>query len=196
MFIRINKARLKFGFLHTPRVDDDPVKKPRYTAWLVLDPKTQQDQINDIKSKLSKFLQDNFDDGIKFNHLDQLCWHKGDDKSHKYPELKGLVYISASNHKQPTIVDRGRNPLTQSTGLPYDGCYVNAGIELWKQDNKNGIGINASLAGVQFDSDGEAFVGGGRIMAAGEFDVLEDNADPFGDDSPVQSSDQDNVFDL
>ena len=37
---------------------------------------------------------------------------------------------------------------------------MNAIVELWAQDNNYGKRINASLAGVQFAKDGEAFAGG------------------------------------
>jgi hypothetical protein len=48
---------------------------------------------------------------------------------------------------------------------------VNASIELWCQDNNYGKRINASLRGVQFLKDGEAFAGGG-VANADEFDDL------------------------
>ena len=49
--------------------------------------------------------------------------------------------------------------------------YVNGSIELWCQDNAYGKRINATLRGVQFLKDGEAFAGGGSA-SADEFDDL------------------------
>ena len=40
---------------------------------------------------------------------------------------------------------------------PYSGCYVNAVIEVWAQDNEHGKRLNARLKSVQFFKDGEAF---------------------------------------
>lgn len=33
----------------------------------------------------------------------------------------------------------------EADGLVYSGCYVNARIELWAQDNANGKRVNAKL---------------------------------------------------
>lgn len=40
---------------------------------------------------------------------------------------------------------------------PYSGCFVNATIEIWCQDNEHGKRINAKLKAVQFFKDGDAF---------------------------------------
>lgn len=40
---------------------------------------------------------------------------------------------------------------------PYAGCYVNATIEVWCQDNEHGKRVNAKLKAVQFYKDGDAF---------------------------------------
>ena len=63
-------------------------------------------------------------------------------------------------------------PLTAADGRPYAGCYVIANVELWAQDNNYGKRINASLRGVQFLRDGDAFSGGGAA-SEDEFDEVE-----------------------
>ena len=61
------------------------------------------------------------------------------------------------------MFDQLRNELVESSGKPYSGCYVNAIIECWAQDNKEfGKRINFGLKGVQFLRDGDAFSGGGK----------------------------------
>lgn len=60
--------------------------------------------------------------------------------------------------------------LNEADGKPYAGCYVNALIEFFGYDQQ-GKGISASLRGVQFVRDGEAFAGGGAA-SADEFDDL------------------------
>jgi hypothetical protein len=79
--------------------------------------------------------------------------------------------VSSRNKVRPLVLDRDKSPLTQSDGRPYAGCYVNGSIELWCQDNAYGKRINATLRGVQFYKDGEAFAGGGSATAD-EFDDL------------------------
>lgn len=64
---------------------------------------------------------------------------------------------------QPTIFDKFGQPVTEKEkikALIYSGCFVNAKIDIWAQDNQYGRRINASLLGVMFAKDGEAFGGG------------------------------------
>lgn len=61
--------------------------------------------------------------------------------------------------------------LTARDGKPYSGCYVNATLEIWPQDNKFGRRINCNLKGLQFVKDGDAF-GGGAPASPDDFDDL------------------------
>lgn len=65
---------------------------------------------------------------------------------------------------------RDRLLLTVTAGRPYSGCYVNATITIFAYDNQ-GKGISASLGGVQFFRDGDAFAGGG-VASEDDFDDL------------------------
>jgi len=91
---------------------------------------------------------------------DNICLHDGDAKA-DLAGYEGNYYISARTSTRPLVIDRDRSPLVQADGRPYGGCYVNAIVDVWPQDNGFGKRINASLAGVQFVKDGEAFAGGG-----------------------------------
>lgn len=103
---------------------------------------------------------------------DKLALHDGDIKA-DLDGYAGNFYLNANNKTRVTIVDRDRTLLAQSDGKPYAGCYVNASIELWAQDNpQHGKRINASLRGVQFAKDGEAFAGGG-VASEDEFEDLD-----------------------
>lgn len=98
---------------------------------------------------------------------DKICLHDGDAKADK-DGYKGNLYVSASNKLKPLVVDNKPAPgqtsvriIEANEGRVYSGCYVNATIELWAQDNKFGKRINASLMGVQFLRDGQRLSGGG-----------------------------------
>lgn len=101
---------------------------------------------------------------------DKWCLHDGDLKS-QYAGFEGNLYVSARSKTRPLVIDRDRSPLTAADGKPYAGCYVNASIELWAQDNNYGKRINATLRGVQFYKDGDAFAGGAPADAD-EFDDI------------------------
>lgn len=105
---------------------------------------------------------------------DRLALHDGDTKA-DYAGFEGNWYVSTRNKTRPLVIDRDKSPLTAADGRPYAGCYVHASIELWCQDNNYGKRINASLRGVQFYQDGDAFAGGGAA-SEDEFDDIGEGA--------------------
>lgn len=109
---------------------------------------------------------------------DKLCVHDGDAKS-DYDGYAGNLFINASNKVRPLVIDGNRAPLTAADGKPYSGCYVNAIVEIWAQDNNFGKRVNASLLGVQFVKDGERLAGG-SVAAADDFEAIPDQAAPEG----------------
>jgi hypothetical protein len=105
---------------------------------------------------------------------DKLCLHDGDAKADK-EGYKGNLYLSASNKLKPLVIDGNLSPLAANSGRPYSGCFVNATIELWAQDNKFGKRINASLQGVQFLRDGPRLSGGG-VSSVEEYEAIPEAA--------------------
>lgn len=104
---------------------------------------------------------------------DKLALHNGDTKA-EYEGYEGNLFISSRSKVRPTVFDQQRNELSEQDGKPYSGCYVNASVEFWAQDNPDyGKRINAQLRGVQFLRDGDAFAGGGRPAEADEFDEIQ-----------------------
>lgn len=107
--------------------------------------------------------------GIKAK--DQLAIHDGETKS-TYEGYDGNKFVNSRNKVRPAVKDLdGKTDLEQSDGRPYAGCYVYAHIEIYAQDNKYGKRINATLRGVQFYKDGDAFAGG-TPASDEEFDSL------------------------
>jgi hypothetical protein len=99
-------------------------------------------------------------DSIK-NNSQKCCWYDGSIKD--YDGYDGNYVLSATRGQdkgRPVIKDRDATPLESSDGKPYAGCYVNATVEIWPQDNKWGKGMRATLRGVQFVKDGDAFSAG------------------------------------
>lgn len=79
---------------------------------------------------------------------------------------EGNYYISsnAQIEDKPAVVTNRRDGNGKwipaepgGNASPYSGCYVNATIIIWAQDNKHGKRLNAQLRAVQFFADGEAF---------------------------------------
>jgi hypothetical protein len=91
----------------------------------------------------------------------KICWYDGALKD--YDGYEGNYVLSSSRGQdkgRPLVLDTDKSPLTEKDGKPYAGCYVNATVEVWAQDNKYGKGIRATLRGVQFVKDGDAFSAG------------------------------------
>jgi hypothetical protein len=74
------------------------------------------------------------------------------------PEYEGKMTIKASTKKRPLVIDRDKSPITEDDNIVYAGCYVNAIVTLWGQNNQFGKRVNAQLDGVQFVRDGEPLV--------------------------------------
>jgi len=166
MKIRIDKTRLAFPALFEPRAFGDG-DKPAYSAALLI-PKDHP-QVASINAAIATAAKEKW--GAKadtqlqaLRAADKTCLHNGDAKA-DYAGFADALFISARNAVRPTVVDTDRSPLTESDGKIYAGCYVNAVIEIWAQENSYGKRINATLMGVQFAGDGEAFVGGGAAKS-------------------------------
>jgi len=146
-----------------------------------------------IKAAMSAVAQEKWKDEAKkvvaeLIAGDRVALRKGDDKP-KYGDYPGNLYIKASNKTRPLVINNDKSPLTAEDGKPYSGCYVNATIEFWAQDNQFGKRINATLTGIQFLRDGEAF-SGGRAASPDEFADLSGLDDEPG--TPAGNGEEDN----
>jgi hypothetical protein len=94
-----------------------------------------------------------------------------------YDGFEGMYSVNATRREDkgpPLVVDRNATPLSANSGRIYGGCWVNATVEIWAQDNQYGKKINVQLRGVQFSRDGDAF-GGGAPLSEDEFAALPDD---------------------
>jgi hypothetical protein len=93
----------------------------------------------------------------------------------EYDGYAGMIAVSAKSKTRPLVIDADKTPLAESDGKPYAGCYVNAQIEFFGYDN-SGKGVSATLKGVQFVRDGDAF-SGSAPASDDDFDDLSSGAD-------------------
>lgn len=108
------------------------------------------------------------------------CLQNGDAKA-QYAGFEGMMYVSAGQPEDKGGPDvrnqQGKRANPGHPGAPYSGCYVEAKLDLWPQDNQYGKKINASIISVQFWKDGEAFGGGTRATSDDEFEDLSEESD-------------------
>ena len=97
-----------------------------------------------------------------------------------YDGFEGMYHLSTRNGGKapvkPSVFDQQNNRLTQADGVVYSGCYVDASVEFYAQDNGYGRRINCSLRGVRKAADGDSF-GGGNAASADEFGAPADLED-------------------
>jgi hypothetical protein len=176
MKLKITNARLAFPVLFEAKTVNGE-GKPAFSAALLLDP--ADPQVKAINQAIDQIAKDKW--GAKADAIlkqmraqDKVALHDGDLKAN-YDGFPGSVYVSARSATRPLVIDKDKTPLAEADGKPYAGCYVNASIELWPQDNNYGKRVNASLRGIQFLRDGDAFAGGGAA-SEDEFDDLSQGA--------------------
>lgn len=166
MKIKLNNVRLAFPALFEAKTVNGE-GKPAFSATFLIDP--ADPQVKTLNAAIDQVATEKWGakakDMLKAMRLaDKVCLHNGDLKA-AYDGFPGNLFVSARNAVRPTVLNVDKTPLVESDGKPYAGCYVNAVLELWPQDNNYGKRINATLSGVQFFTDGDSFTGGGAASA-------------------------------
>lgn len=173
--VRLKNVRLSFPALFKPRAFEEG-GEASYKATFLLDVDKNADDITAIEEAIEGVLDEKYPTkrpkGIK------LCLRDGTEK----PDTDGygdeIKFITASSKKRVPLVDKDITvPLSEEDGKPYAGCYVNASIRLWAQDNKWGKRVNASLRAVQFVKDGTPF-GEKPVDVEEEFESVDDTDEP------------------
>lgn len=178
MKVILKNVRLAFPAVFEPKaMPGEPADKAAYSASFILDPVANAALIKEVEAATEAVAKEKW--GAKADAIlkslraspDKLPLRNGDTKA-QYDGFEGNMYISTRSQQRPLVIDRDKSPLTQQDGKPYGGCFVNATIELWAQDNNFGKRINAQLKGVQFYKDGDAFGGGGAPATPDDFEDL------------------------
>lgn len=172
MKLKLNNVRMAFPVLFEAKTVNGE-GKPAFSASFLIDP--ADPQVKALNAAIDQVANDKW--GAKaaailkqMRATDKVALHDGDLKSN-YDGFPGNLYVSARSTTRPLVINNDKSPLTEQDGKPYAGCFVNASIELWAQDNNYGKRVNASLRGVQFLRDGDAFAGGGAA-SEDEFDDI------------------------
>lgn len=167
--IKMQAVRLSFPSLfNTAKFGGEDTGK--YEATFVLDKVEHAEVIAGIKAQIERLMKEELKGKVP---SDKLCLKDGDEMGR--PEFEGKYTIKASTKKRPLVINRDKSPITESDNVIYAGCYVNAIVSLWAQNNNYGKRINAQLDGVQFCRDGEAF--GDGAVSVNEFDAFGSESD-------------------
>ena len=170
--IKLKNVRLSFPSLF--RKAQFQGEETKYEATFMLDKEEHADEIAEIKAAVKDAIKEHLK-GAKVP-ADKICLKDGDESGRD--EYEGHYTIKCSNNKRPKVIDRDKSPLAEDDGRPYSGCYVNAVLDLWAQNNSYGKRINANLLGVQFFKDGEPFESG-SVANDDDFDEVDVEDDDF-----------------
>lgn len=186
--IRVTLYDVRASFLDTLFIKDyfsnedasDPKKKKSYRATALINPETQADQVQKVKAAMKECAEGKWGVG-KIPKDVIFCLKDGNKK--EYDGYEDMLYIGAGNTVKPHVVGRdGRTPVGEEEGIIYAGCQINFSFRLWAQSNKWGKKVNASLIGVQFVRDGDAF-------GAKQPDVADVFEDQSGDETNAEEAD-------
>ena len=181
--VKLKNVRLSFPHLFKPQAgqpdDNGNPGKARYNASFINEANNQFAAENEraVLKAIEDVKKAKWGDKIPKIKAEKLCWRDGDEES--YDGYEGNWYLSSASpgdKKAPLLRDRRRNQVKEEDGLLYGGCYVNAIVTIWAQDDANyGKRINAVLEGVQFVAHGEAF--GNAGISDDDFDEYDDDDD-------------------
>lgn len=176
MRIKLKNVRIAFPTLFESRTVNGE-GKPAFSATFLVDP--ADPQVKEINAAIETVAKEKWgakaDTTLKALRAGgKVCLRDGNEKAN-YSGFENNLFISARSTVRPLVIDRDRTPLEPEDGLPYAGSYVNASLDVWAMDNSFGKRVCASLRGVQFAKDGDAFAGSGAASA----DEFEDEAELF-----------------
>lgn len=174
MNVTLNNVRLSFPALWEPRKGPDANSKASYQAAFILDKKQNAKEIEAVKTAIAQIVKESF----KGKQPPKIALRDGTEKGDMDGYGDGVMFLNARSDRPPHVVGRNMGPLKPADGIPYAGCYVNATIRLWPQDNQYGKRINAQLRAIQFVKDGGKF-GEGDIDISKEFKPLDDEESPI-----------------
>lgn len=180
MLLQLKSVRITFPELFVARAFQGE-GKATFSSIFLIDPKKQKDQVAEIEKIIAEAAKEKWDKKADatlkaLKAADKTCLHDGDNKS-DYEGFPGNLYISSRTDKKPDVRGKDAKPISNEDGIIYSGCYVNAWIDIYPQDNQFGKRINATLKGVQFVKDGDAFSGGAPLPADAFSAVEDDDSD-------------------
>ena len=177
----IKNVRLAFPAIFQPQAFGEG--EPAYSAKLIIDPKSSA--VAQVRDAVTAAASEKWGEkaaavlkGLKEDK--KVCFVEGPYRNKNgdtYDGFEGKYYLSARNSDlKPTAFRAYGQEITESDGTIYAGCYVDASVEIYAQDNKWGRRVNCSMRGVRFSSHGDSF-GGGTVATAEEFGPVVDEED-------------------
>lgn len=170
--LKLKNVRLSYPNLFTAKAFEQG-QDAKFSCSLILSKKDHGPTIIALQGKIEQAAKEKFGKNFSMSGLKGVCLRDGSEKADKDGYGDEVMFVSTASTRRPQVVDRDPSiPLVEADAKPYPGCYVNAVVTLWVQDNKFGKRVNANIVAVQFLRDGEPF---GETVKADE--VFDNEAD-------------------
>lgn len=171
---------------------------PAYSCKLILPP--NHPQLPEINNKIVQAAQSTFkaqwEATLNQAHAaGKVVLRDGNTATAKdgqvYAGCAGNLVLSARNPQPPIVLDGLKNRVTREQSQIYDGCYVNAQVDIFGY-TRGSKGIGARLLIVQFAGGGEPLGGGapGDESAFGEIEQAAQAGSEFGNPLGVPTQPQ------
>ena len=174
---KVITGEVRFSYAHVFEPASIEGSEPKYSVSILIDKKDKA-TLSRVKAAveaakqagLSKF-------GGKVPANLKLPVRDGDTERGDDPVYAGKYFINANAKTKPGIVDKGGNPIIDTTEF-YSGCYGHASITFYAFNTSGNKGIACGLNNIMKTRDGESL--GGRASAEDDFADLIDSG--FGSD--------------
>lgn len=176
MSTMIKNVRLSFPELFEPKAFEEGGRK-RFSAAFLVQPGSDQAKL--IESEIERVAREKWPKEYakriaqyRAAGSGKFCFYDGNSKD--YDGYEGMLVLAAHRPEaqgRPLVIDGLKQPLQPADGKPYAGCYVNALVDFWAQDDGKYQGIRCTLAGVQFYRDGDAF-SGAKVATPDDFETV------------------------
>lgn len=202
----LRDVRLSFAHLFEPqefRDDETGTVRRTFNANFLIDKENDPyGNLKAIKKAAKEVREKKWGSNQPNLKPEKLCLRDGDLED--WDGYAGNFYLSTGSpeSRPPSVVTNRKDKdgdwivaVPGQQNAPYSGCYVNAIVRIWAQDNepkKGGKRVNASVESVQFRRKGEAF-GAAPADPNAKFtddDVSDDGGD-IGDDDVADEGDDD-----
>lgn len=187
--VKTPEFRLSFPAIFKPKAFEQ--QEPKFSIVMLFDKKKAD--LAGLKKAVAYAAQEKWGAKEKWPKNLRLPFRDGDEKE-DMEGYKGHTYVSASSKQAPQIVDyKGPGvrpePIMESDGKAYAGCYARATLIAFAYDKAGNKGVSFSLQNVQILRDGKPF--SGRKNADDEFsdDFEVENNDAENPDNYESSSD-------
>lgn len=177
---KVVTGEVRFSYAHVFEPASIEGSEPKYSVSILID-KNDKKTLSRVKAAIEAAKQAGLSKfGGKIPANLKLPLRDGDTEREDDEVYAGKYFINANAKTKPGIVDKGGNPIIDTTEF-YSGCYGHASITFYAFNTSGNKGIACGLNNLMKTRDGEML--GGRASAEDDFaDLIDSDFGGGGDD--------------